>query len=962
MRYPQAHAAKSGSIPFALRGNKSMRTALSVAVAAAVGLTPTVMFTSPAYAAPAPIVISSPTVTEGGDLQFVITRAASADNAPVSVGLALTAGPAEEDESYAATAGSDYVNSVPSTVSVTGTTAFSRTITVRTIDDALFEGGLPEVVTLTGTPAGGDAIPATGKINDNDDAPSYTLSTNSPVTEGSGSKATVTAKLSAPSGFETVISLTTTPGTAAPGENRDYTDLVDGSRTITIAAGKTSGTKDILIGKDDTRDSADVENFTVNASATASLVAAPANTSTQVSITDIDPLPKISIADDAPSEVDEDDGTLAIPLDVSLTHGSDKTVTVRWDAGAPTAKIEDHEVATPGTDFSYPASTQRTVTFNPRDVEESVSVAITDDSLFEANEDFSVQLANPTNAELGTESKTDVTIEDNDDAEKPEITIDTASVDEGNSGKASRTITAKLSKASGSPVKVNWAAAAAGTDLPDASPVKDFIPKTGSITFPAGTTTQTFAVDIVGDTIDEINTDLDGENFQVTLTGAVNATSGEATAVLIKDDDDKPKISFDDIALPEGNSTAAVLVPVKLSNASNHTLTFDLEDAGTGTAQADDTGVGGGDYTMGGGTVVVRPETTSGFGVLLLNGDMINESNETVNLGLDPQGGSDPYLSSTSEETSAITIENDDKAPEFKINDVTGQEGDTVPVTGTVTGISDQPMTVTVSFAGASGGGAKAAEAADFTNPGTQTVTVDAGTEPGSAIPIADVLLTDDEANEPNETIKVSGTSLGNFGMVGDGWVTIAASDGGKPEEPGAPTIGTSTATLTGVGNAMISGKAKAGATVDLWGKPFGAEKAVKIKSVVATPAGAYSFTHKISEGFIFQTSVGELVSKEIAVRIKQNPVLTATSPSKGNFTVTVTGNPKDNGQDILVQSWVSGTWKTVYKGKTGSNGVYSISKKLASGSSLTFRAFVAGDTSVGLLGGWSVSKKVTVK
>ncbi|BBH63983.1 hypothetical protein ACTI_06680 [Actinoplanes sp. OR16] len=960
MRYPQAHAAKSGSIPFALRGPRSMRKVLSVAVAAAVGLAPTVMFTSPAYADPAVIQVSTATATEGGDLQFTITRAASPDNLAVSVSLSLAPG-----EAPAATAGSDYVNSVPSSVSVTGTGAFSRTITVRTIDDALFEGSTPETVVLTATPAGGSAIEKIGTINDNDDAPGYTITSNSPVTEANGAKAVITAKLDAPSAFETVVTLSTTPGTAATGAGRDYTDIDPDHDTITIAPGKTSGTLDIPIGKDNTRDSAETENFTVNASAEAAKVAAPANTSAQVSIVDIDPLPKVDIDDSAETDGSEADGSVAVPL--KLSHASDKNVTVRWDAGAPAAKVEGHEPATPGTDFAYPASTQRTVTFLPRDVEEDASISITDDSLFEADEDFGISLASPTNAELGTESKLDFTILDDDSGEKPTVTIETASVDEGNAGRTARTITAKLDKPSGSPVKVNYTVEASGTDPEDASPVKDFVAKTGTLTFPAGSTSQTFTVDIVGDTIDEQNTTgdgpVDGEFFKVDFSGPVNVLPGSAAEILIKDDDDKPKVTFDDIKLPEGNATTAVLVPVKLSNASSHALTFEFEDAGTGTAQSTDTGVGGGDYTMGGATIVVRPETTSGFGVMLLNGDQINEMDETLNLSLTPDSDSDDYLYSSAEETATVSIDNDDKAPELKINDVTGQEGESVPATATVTGVSDQPMTVTVTFAGASVKGAKAADAADFTNPGNQTITVDPGTEPGSQIPIADVLLTDDEANEPNETIRVSGTSLGNFGTVLEGSVTIAASDGGKPEEPGAPTITTPAAAIKGAGNATISGKAKAGATVDLWGAPFGSDaKPAKIKSVVANSSGAYTFTHKISQGFIFQTSVGELVSKQLAVRVTQVPALTATSPSKGNFTVTVTGNPKAAGQDILVQSWVSGEWKTVYKGKTAGNGVYSISKKLTSGKSLTFRAFVAGDTGVGILGGWSASKKVTVK
>ncbi|MEU4688211.1 Calx-beta domain-containing protein [Actinoplanes sp. NPDC023714] len=958
MRYPQAHAAKSGSIPFALRGPKSMRRALSIAVAAAVGLVPTVMITSPAHAAAGDVTISSPTITEGGDLVFTLTRegAGSGQTIPTATYTLRT----EAGSGNAATAGTDFVTS-PSPTSVSfpdSETNVTRTVTVRTIDDALYEGATPETVKLVAT-SGGTTVEGSGSISDNDDAPGYTLTTTGPVTEGSGAKATLTARLDAPSGLETVVTLTAVDGTATKGN--DYTDFGSGQNTITIAKGKTSATKDIVVGKDDVRDSAELENFTVTGTATN--VAAPANTSVQVGITDIDPLPKVSIADSLTATVSEGAGTKTIPLELDL--GSDKPVTVRWDAIPPTAKNEDHELATQGTDFGYPASTSRTVTFPARDTAEDATITITDDSLNEADEDFGVQLANPSNAELGTPSKADITITDNDSSQ-PDVTIDTTTVQEGNSGRASRTITAKLSAASGRTVKVKWATEAEAPAIGKATAVKDFVSKSGTLTFPAGTTTQTFSVDVVGDTVYEPGGGT-GETFNIVLSDPVGAANPTPTnAVTITDDDSKPTFVFDDIAMPEGNETSAVLLPVKLSNGSESPVTFELTDPGSGTAVTTNSGVGGNDYAAGSAEVTIPAESTTGYGVMLINGDLVNERDETVNLTLTPKSG-DSYLSSTrvtgTSDSLVLTLENDDKAPELKINDVTGEEGGTVAVTGTVSGVSDQAMTATIAFAGASGNGVKAADAADFINPGTQTVSIDPGTEPGSVVAITDVQIADDEVNEPNETIRVSGTSLGGFGSVTEGWITIAASDGGAPETPGAPTISTPAASIKGAGNATITGKATAGATVDLWGAPFGAEgPAVKLKSVTANSTGAYTFTHAITQGFIFQVAVGDMKSKELAVRVMQTPVLTATSPSRGNFTVTVTGNPKGAGQDILVQSWVSGAWKTVYKGKTGTNGVYSINKKLTSGKSLTFRAFVAGNTGVGVLGGWSVSKKVTVK
>ena len=76
---------------------------------------------------------------------------------------------------------------------------------------------------------------------------------------------------------------------------------------------------------------------------------------------------------------------------------SELPMTVRWDAVAVTPAT-DHDQATPGTDFTYPAS--RTVTIPAGTDSATFAIPFRDDQLNENPEDFGVTLAVPTNATL----------------------------------------------------------------------------------------------------------------------------------------------------------------------------------------------------------------------------------------------------------------------------------------------------------------------------------------------------------------------------------------------------------------------------------------------------------------------------------------------------------------------------------------------------------------------------------
>jgi len=136
------------------------------------------------------------------------------------------------------------------------------------------------------------------------------------------------------------------------------------------------------------------------------------------------------------------------------------------------------------------------------------------DTQVEANEAFTVNLSNPVNATLGSNSRAAVTINNDDRAALPKLSISGLTVQEGNStGTGTANVTLRLSRASSQPVTVSYTTqdgtATAGTD---------YTARSGTVRFAAGETTKNLALTILGDTTVEPD-----ETFQVLLSGAVNA-------------------------------------------------------------------------------------------------------------------------------------------------------------------------------------------------------------------------------------------------------------------------------------------------------------------------------------------------------------------------------------------------------------------------------------------------------
>ena len=497
--------------------------------------------------------------------------------------------------------------------------------------------------------------------------------------------------------------------------------------------------------------------------------------------------------------IDDDKPAVSLSLSSSSIseNGGVATVTATLDEAATVATTVTVSAAagtdTDASDFTLSSANTLTIAAGNTTSTGTVTITAVDDALDEP--DGSVTVSGTVSHD-GVSPPTARTLTITDDDPAPMLSIDSPSVTEGNSGSKNLTFTATLSAASGHQVTVGYADAGTGT----ATSGTDYTAITaGTLTFAAGTTSQTFNVSVTGDLLDEAD-----ETVKVLLkdpmNAAVSTTAGTGTGT-ITDDDATPTLSISSPSVAEGDSgSTALTYTVTLSAASGRQVTVDYADAGTGTATS------GTDYTaITGGTLIFAAGTTSQTFSVLVTGDTVNESNETILVSLSAPTNA---TVSSAAGTGTGTITNDDGAPTsitLKVDDDGVGEGDgatTITVTATVDGTTRfaTAKTVSVSVAGSGTVGA-----VDFAAVSNFNISIAAGAASGTGT--FTLTPTDDSDDETDETITVSGTSTGltvnpdTISLTDDDGtptsITLTVDDSSVSEGDGATTI-TVTATLNG--------------------------------------------------------------------------------------------------------------------------------------------------------------------
>jgi chitinase len=462
-----------------------------------------------------------------------------------------------------------------------------------------------------------------------------------------------------------------------------------------------------------------------------------AGTSTDNTVTyDGSALPSLSIGTVTVTEGNT--GTANATFTVTLSVASGQTVTVNYATANGTAVAPGDYTARSGV-----------VTFPIGTTTQQVTVPVVGDTLSEVNEQFTVNLSNPSGATISS-GQGSGTITDNDPL--PSLSINNVT------GTANATFTVTLAVASGQTVTVNYAT----TDATATAPA-DYNPTSGLLTFPAGTLTRQIVVPVVGDLLDE-----NAETYTVTLSGASGATIGTAFGTgTITDNDATPSLTIDNVAVTEGNagSTTPAIFTVTLSAVSGRQVTVNYATANnTATAAS-------GDYTSVMTTTLAFPPgvTTRTIDVLVL-GDTLYEAAETFRVNLSAATNS---TLATSQGTG--TILDDDTPPSLTIGSpvVTETNSGSTTMTFVVSQSVVSGVNTTVDFATADG---TATAGIDYTAR-TGTLTIAAGsvsgtiaiTRFGDTVPEADETLFVDLSGPTNATIAQSrgtGTITDNDGTV----------------------------------------------------------------------------------------------------------------------------------------------------------------------------------------------------
>jgi hypothetical protein len=388
-----------------------------------------------------------------------------------------------------ATAGSDYVAKTTNGVSIpAGQTSVVFAVTVN--GDATVEPNEAFDVLLSAA-SGATVLDARGTTTlVNDDGPTLSIGDVAIAEGNSGSKlATFTVKLSQAAASAVGYDIRTVLGSAAGG---DYTP-----KTLTgqaIAAGLTSATFTVSV----------LGDATVEPNETFSVVLSNA---TNASIGD----------DTALATILNDDGpTLSIgDLRVGEGNSGNKLVTFAVTLSQAAAVPVTYDIATAagsatgGSDYVTRALLAQS--FPAGQTQRSFAVNVIGDAAAEANEAFTVNLANVSGASVFDGQGVGTIL--NDDG--PTLSVSDASVAEGNAGTGVLTFTVTLSQPTGVPVTFTLATANG-----NALAGSDYVAKTqGGVSIPAGQQAVPFSVTINGDTAVEPD-----DVFYLNLSNAVGAT------------------------------------------------------------------------------------------------------------------------------------------------------------------------------------------------------------------------------------------------------------------------------------------------------------------------------------------------------------------------------------------------------------------------------------------------------
>ena len=579
----------------------------------------------------AAVTVADAEAEEGDSITFTVTL----DNA-VQGGLTVTPGYAD-----GTTSSGDYTANTAA-LTFTGTADETRTFKVATVEDVVFEADETFTVSLavSDAPSGITSTDTGEGTIENDESAEVTIEYAS-ADEGDSIVFTVTLDNAVQGG------LTVTPGytdgTAGSGDYKantaalSFTGTANETKTFKVAT-----VEDVVFEADET--------FTVGLSVSD---APPGVTDTDTGTGTVENDESASVTIEYASADEGDSIVFTVTLDNAVQGGL--TVTPGYTDG--TAGSGDYTANTAALTFAGTADETKTF-----------KVATVEDTVFEADETFTVALT-VTDAPSGVTSNTGTGWIEND--ESAEVTIEYASAEEGDS--IEFTVTLDNAVQGGLTVTPGYTDGTAGSG--------DYTANTAALSF-AGTAdeTRTLKVATVEDAVFEAD-----EMFTVSLT-VTDAPSGvrsnKATGWI--ENDESAEVTVADAGAEEGDS---IVFTVTLDNAVQGGLTVTPGYA-DGTA-------GSGDYTANAAALSFAgtADETRTFKVATVE-DAVFEADETFTVSLmvtDAPSG-------VTSKAGTGTIGNDESAA-VTVEDASAEEGDSIVFTVTLNNAVQGGLTVTPGYA-----------------------------------------------------------------------------------------------------------------------------------------------------------------------------------------------------------------------------------------------------------------------
>lgn len=393
-------------------------------------------------------------------------------------------------------------------------------------------------------------------------------------------------------------------------------------------------------------------------------------------------------------------------------------------------------------------SVSGTLTFTPGgSLVQTINVDIFRDDIDEGpdsgpGETFDIRLFNPVGLALATVGDSFHTVTITDDDTEPSVFFNPTNF-AGDEGTGFATLTLQLSQISGQNIQVNFTSNGI-TATPDA----DYPSVIASTVIPSGQLTHDFNVPFTDDPRDE-----DRERFQVSISGATNATVGAPTTtnVFIDDDDAPPTISLAPSTSFLETSGTSNTFAVTLSEQSEKTIVVDFASAdlpGLGNLSA----TAGVDYEATSGQLTFNPlELSKTIPITIIDDLLYDGGDEQFSVSISNLDGSVVTAGTT---TGIVSILEDEPIPTLGLTVPTQSIPEELPTLTTVdvvlSGLADDPVLFDITFIDGD------AVRPDDYFAGDSRITMAANQ---FFLPVA-VLIFDDGIPEDNETFSVNISNL----------------------------------------------------------------------------------------------------------------------------------------------------------------------------------------------------------